>query len=338
MGQRWGMPPYNWEAISAHDYDYLRHKLKFAERFFDMYRIDHFVGVFRLWTIELGEPLERGGLNGRFDPADESLWEEHGQRLVEVMNQATSMLPCAEDLGVIPPCSYKIIDKYGILGMDIQRWNRDWDHTFGFKAPETYRLNSIAVISTHDMSSFRTWWQYEAGTVDEEFFKRKCENRGFDFGWLNERLFDPVEGVSGRLRWKPEVDSAERLAGIMGRPMHEIRDFADLYRSTCCEQSQFWDYLRLPQPWKAGFSLRVAKAALTAINESKSMFSIQLLQDWTCMSKFYKKVDFATYRINSPGTVSDDNWTLVMPFSLEQLLVLPENETILKLNQKSGRI
>jgi 4-alpha-glucanotransferase len=303
-----------------------------------MYRIDHFVGVFRLWTIELNEPLERGGLNGRFDPADESLWEEHGQRLVEVMRQATTMLPCAEDLGVIPPCSYKIIDKYGILGMDIQRWNRDWDHTFSFKAPENYRLNSIAVISTHDMSNFRAWWEYEAGSVDEEFFKRKCENRGMDFSWFKSQLFDPIAGAPGKMRWKREVDSPDRMAAIMGRPLHEVKDFSDLYRSTCCEPSQFWDYLGLAQPWKPGFSSRLGKAALTAINRSESMFSIQLLQDWTCMSKVYADIDFATYRINSPGTVNSDNWTLVLPFSLERLLELPENKIILKLNQDSERI
>ncbi|NTV53069.1 MAG: 4-alpha-glucanotransferase [Candidatus Firestonebacteria bacterium] len=324
MGQRWGMPPYHWEAMAAKGYDYLIHKLKVAERFFDLYRIDHFVGVFRLWTIELGESLDRGGLNGRFDPADESLWEEHGRRLVEVMRQATAMLPCAEDLGVIPHCSYKILDKYGILGMDIQRWNRDWAQTFRFKAPEDYRFKSIAVISTHDMSSFRTWWEYEAGTVDEEYFKRKCEQRGMDFGWFKDRLFDPVSGLPGRLHWKPEIDSADRLAAIMGRPVHELKEFTELYSSTYAEPVQFWDYLGLPQPWKYGFSNRLGKAALAAINRSASMFSIQMMQDWTCMSRIYKDIDFSTYRINAPGTVSDENWTLVLPISLEQFLELPE--------------
>ncbi len=338
IGQRWGMPPYHWENIAAQEYDYIIHKMKYAERFFDLFRIDHFVGVFRIWTISLQEPLENGGLHGRFDPAEEWTWEEHGRKLVEVMLNATAMLPCAEDLGVIPACSYKIIDKYGILGMDIQRWNRDWDHTFAFKQPEAYRVNSIAVISTHDMSSFQTWWEYEAGTVDEEFFQRKCETRGFDFGWLKAQVFTEDKLAKGRLRWKAEIDSVDRFVSVLQRAYDEVKDFIEIYNGTFSEQAQFWDYLGLPQPWKKTFSKKMAQAALTAINSSSSMFSIQLLQDWLCMSPVFKSIDFMTYRINCPGTVNCENWTLMMPFSLEQLLEFPENKVIKKIVHSTGRV
>ncbi len=336
-GQRWGMPPYNWEAIAARDYDYVRHKLKYAEQFFNMFRIDHFVGVFRLWTIRLDEPLENGGMNGRFDPADEWWWEAHGRRLVEVMIQSTTMLPCAEDLGVIPPCSYKVIDEYGLLGMDIQRWYRDWDRTLAFKKPEEYRLNSISVISTHDMSSFQTWWEYEVGTVDEESFRQKCVTLGFDPELLKKRLFDPKKSFLGRLAWKREFDTVEALLAVLGRGYDEVKPLMNLYRESYWEQTQFWDYLGLPQPWEPAFSPKLAHAALAAINRSASMFSIQLLQDWLGVTEAFKHVDFLKYRINCPGTVCEDNWTLKMPFSLETMLTFPENKLILEMNQATGR-
>ena len=113
-GQRWGMPPYHWENIASDDYEYLIQKLQYAECFFDLYRIDHFVGMFRLWTIRLDEPSENAGMNGSFDPRDEKLWKEHGEKLLAVMLANTDMLPCAEDLGVVPKCSYEILADYKI--------------------------------------------------------------------------------------------------------------------------------------------------------------------------------------------------------------------------------
>ncbi|HPD18709.1 MAG TPA: 4-alpha-glucanotransferase, partial [Candidatus Goldiibacteriota bacterium] len=82
-GQRWGMPPYNWNAMEKNKFDYVKQKVKYAENFYHMYRIDHFVGLFRLWTIDVNEPAETYGLNGKFDPTDEKTWKEHGQKILK---------------------------------------------------------------------------------------------------------------------------------------------------------------------------------------------------------------------------------------------------------------
>jgi 4-alpha-glucanotransferase len=87
MGQRWGMPPYNWEVIERNGFDYLKEKVKYAENFYDMFRIDHFVGLFRLWSIKAGEPQATFGMNGKFDPPDEKLWKEHGQKILKAMSE-----------------------------------------------------------------------------------------------------------------------------------------------------------------------------------------------------------------------------------------------------------
>ena len=90
-----------------------------------MFRIDHFVGLFRLWTIKADEPHETHGLKGVFDPADESQWKQQGVKILDAMSSASDMLPCAEDLGVVPACSYEVLEDYSIPGMDVQRWMRD---------------------------------------------------------------------------------------------------------------------------------------------------------------------------------------------------------------------
>jgi len=61
-GQRWGMPTYNWGKIADDGYNYLKEKLKFAENFYDIIRIDHVVGLFRIWSIPYHEPFENQGL------------------------------------------------------------------------------------------------------------------------------------------------------------------------------------------------------------------------------------------------------------------------------------
>ncbi|MGE5279589.1 MAG: 4-alpha-glucanotransferase, partial [Deltaproteobacteria bacterium] len=133
QGQRWGMPPYDWPAIAGHGYDYIVEKLRYAENFYDLYRIDHVVGMFRLWTIRVEEPEATGGLNGVFDPSDEKTWEGHGRTLLDVLIDNTRMLACAEDLGTIPPCTFRVLEEYGIPGIDVQRWTRDWGKTYAFK-------------------------------------------------------------------------------------------------------------------------------------------------------------------------------------------------------------
>jgi len=173
-GQRWGTPPYNWEEIEKAGYRYLTDKLKFAENFYDMFRIDHFVGLLRVWTISLETPLETGGLYGKFDPENESIWEEHARKILDVIISSTEMLPCAEDLGTVPPQSGKILEDYGIPGIDVQRWKKNWNGDNEFIKSSEYRPNSVAVISTHDSSFLPVWWKYEAGTIDEILFKRLC--------------------------------------------------------------------------------------------------------------------------------------------------------------------
>ena len=80
------------------------------------------------------------------------------------------MLPCAEDLGMIPQCSFRTLEDYSVPGMDVQRWMRAWDTTQDFKLPERYRKNSAAVISTHDMLPLCGWWECEASSSEKEKF------------------------------------------------------------------------------------------------------------------------------------------------------------------------
>jgi hypothetical protein len=78
------------------------------------------------------------------------------------------------------------------------------------------------------------------------------------------------------------------------------------------------------------------RCALAKASEASSVFAGHLLQDWLSIGKL-SPLDTWSYRINFPGTTSDRNWTLAMPFSLEKMKTLPFNRTILEINRRTGR-
>ena len=70
--------------------------------------------------------------------------------------QATRMLVCAEDLGMVPDCVPWVMDELRILSLEIQSMPKDPHVRFGHLSRNPYR--SVATISTHDMATLRQWW------------------------------------------------------------------------------------------------------------------------------------------------------------------------------------
>jgi 4-alpha-glucanotransferase len=169
-GQRWGMPPYDWGRAAAEGWRYPTLKLRTAERYYDLFRVDHVIGVFRLFVIPVDEPAGNGAKNGRFDPENRLTWEEQGRRILGMMVERTGMLPCGEDLGDVPTCSDRVLKDFAVPGLNVQRWRRDWEGTKDFTPAGEYRRNACAVISTHDTSLFTEWWSREADAEEKRRF------------------------------------------------------------------------------------------------------------------------------------------------------------------------
>jgi len=154
-GQYWGFPTYDWGRLAHDDYGWWRARLRQAERYFDLYRIDHVVGFFRIWTIRLGE---KTGKSGWFVPAEEWTWGDHGRRLLTMMLDSCGMLPLAEDLGTIPHVCRHTLADLGICGLKVQRWEKRWEQDRRFIPPEDYPALSVATLSTHDSETLSGWW------------------------------------------------------------------------------------------------------------------------------------------------------------------------------------
>ena len=98
----------------------------------------------------------------------EKTWETQGKKLLSILAESSPMLPCAEDLGAVPPCVPKVLTKLKILGLRVVRWHRRWDTDKQPYIPfDEYPELSVCTPAVHDSSTVREWWESEA---DQELF------------------------------------------------------------------------------------------------------------------------------------------------------------------------
>lgn len=152
-GQVWGLPLFRWDVMKDRDYDWWKKRLAYAGKFYDIYRIDHILGFFRIWAIPHGQP----GTVGKFIPDDQSHWLDHGSEILSVLVDHSPMLPIGEDLGAVPDSVRKCISDLGICGTKVIRWEAKKDGTF--IDPKDYNPISMTTVSTHDSETLAQWWE-----------------------------------------------------------------------------------------------------------------------------------------------------------------------------------
>ena len=192
------------------------------------------------------------------------------------------------------------------------------------------------MISTHDTTPLSIWWAYEVETVSEDVFRRRCQMVRLPFESLKRRLFDERHSAFGRLRWRTGIKSIRDLLTLSGLDEEKARPLISIYKETYDEKAKFLRVLGSNGHAPKKIS-DFTKVVLEYINRSTSIFSIQLLQDWLSLDPEFQGNNW-DFRINFPGTMSERNWSLVMPFSLERMNRLPVNRTIQSMNRRSHRI
>ncbi len=156
-GQKWGFPIMNWGAMRENHFTWWRHRLARASELYHMYRIDHVVGLFRIWSI----PKNKKAIEGFFVPQDKDLWEEQGREILSMMLDASALLPIAEDLGTVPNMVRHVLKEYGICGVKVIRWERRWHGDLGYIPFNEYEPLSLTTVSTHDSETLQQWWKNE---------------------------------------------------------------------------------------------------------------------------------------------------------------------------------
>ena len=94
--------------------------------------------------------------NDYFYRRNNQFWYQEAMKKLPRLTQATRMLVCAEDLGMVPDCVPWVMNELRILSLEIQSMPKDDKVRFGHLSRNPYR--SVCTISTHDMPTLRQWW------------------------------------------------------------------------------------------------------------------------------------------------------------------------------------
>lgn len=93
------------------------------------------------------------------------------ERLPELL-EAAPLLPCGEDLGMVPDCVPWVMDELQILSLEIERMPKNPNHEFAHVWE--YPVRSVCTIGTHDMSTFRGWWKEDAQQTARYYHNVMC--------------------------------------------------------------------------------------------------------------------------------------------------------------------
>jgi 4-alpha-glucanotransferase len=155
----------------------------------------------------------------------EKKWESEAKKLLSALTEDTSMVACAEDLGVQSECVRKVLGKLKILSLKVIRWERYWDAEGCPYIPyEEYPALSVCTSSVHDSTTLREWWNNEA---ERELFAAfngspalpKSYNPGIARIFLrqaagsasNWRIFPIIDLLHLSPRWYADDAASERI-------------------------------------------------------------------------------------------------------------------------------
>jgi 4-alpha-glucanotransferase len=155
-GQDWDLPVYRWDVMERSGFAWLRERGRRASELYDLYRIDHVIGYYRMWV------KPRDGSKARFVPPDEGDQVRLAEKLLGALAGAGDAALIAEDLGVVPDFARASLTRLGIPGYRVLRWEADWDHHAHrnrFRDPARYPALSVATPGTHDNEPLAAWWE-----------------------------------------------------------------------------------------------------------------------------------------------------------------------------------
>jgi len=140
LGQDWGQPPWLPSALAASGYAPLRDMIRTLLRHAGALRIDHVIGLFRLWWI----PEDFSPAAGTYVRYDHEAMI--GVLLLEALRAGAVLI--GEDLGNVEPWVREYLSARGILGTSVLWFEREGE---GFRPPEHYREALLATVNTHDL-------------------------------------------------------------------------------------------------------------------------------------------------------------------------------------------
>ena len=293
-GQNWGIPIYRWDELRRRDFDWWRTRVGNIQKIFHLYRIDHALGFFRIysfpWTpdrnaefLPLTEAQAVAKTGGRLPgfkqfPDDtvehKGANQAQGEEVLRVVLEASGETTVvAEDLGVVPEYVAPTLLKLSTPGFRIPTLFREPDGRYS--DPQKYPRLSLVQPATHDHPPLAAAWA-------------DC--------WQNINAGKDVELNRRELRLMME------FAGL--KNAEPPREFTD----------------------------QLHEAYTRTVLQSPSWLAVFQITDVFGM----------TARFNTPGSVSQGNWSYRLPNTVKELdedpVLLAQAEMFSRLAQESGRV
>ena len=179
QGQDWGLVAFSPAGLRRHGYAAFTEMLRAALRHAGGVRIDHVMGLARLWVLPEGaQPTE--GTYLQF-PQNDMI------RLVALEASRHRAIVVGEDLGTLPQGFKPLLETAGIMGLRVLYFERDSEDRF--TPPSTWTPGAVAMTSTHDLPPIAGWWsgndlnwRARLGLLRDEPADRDMRDR--DRAWL----------------------------------------------------------------------------------------------------------------------------------------------------------
>jgi 4-alpha-glucanotransferase len=218
-GQDWGFAPLHPENLRADGYRYLRDYLRHHMQYAGILRIDHLMGMHRLYWVppDLGP---REGVYVRY-PAEElyAIYSLESQRHRTVL--------VGEDLGTVPDYVRPAMTEHNVHRLYVAQYEAQPESDRALPLPYA---GSIASLNTHDMPTFTAFWtdadlkdRQEMGLLDEAGVRKEAERRAAirsslihrlrEAGWLG-RDEDVTAVLRACLQYLANSDSQVVLANL----------------------------------------------------------------------------------------------------------------------------
>ncbi|HRQ87616.1 MAG TPA: 4-alpha-glucanotransferase, partial [Bacteroidia bacterium] len=196
-GQNWGIPLYRWDVLEERNFDWWRRRIAKTTEIFGMFRVDHALGFYRIYSFPWNPvrnaeflPLSHDeaaarcsgrlpGFRPRPDHNDEAKaanrreGEKYLRMILEAADEAEVI---AEDLGTVPDYVRPSLAELGIAGMKVPQWEFcDGRVASGLHYPTL----SFATYASHDHAPMRAQWEQQleqmrsAGHSSHEYWEAR---------------------------------------------------------------------------------------------------------------------------------------------------------------------
>jgi len=151
-GQSWGLTTFSPRAMRNQGFSAFIDMLRTVFAHAGGVRIDHILGLRRLWLVPEGERAKDGAYL-RY-PLDDLL------RLIALESWRHRAIVIGEDLGTVPPGFRERLEDHGLSGIRVL-WFERTPKGNGFTAPSAWDRSAVATTTTHDLPTVKGWWRGE---------------------------------------------------------------------------------------------------------------------------------------------------------------------------------